>query len=62
MTHYAVKLTNHTIGIIKSDKSLAEVAEIAIRREGSRNVSSITEATDEEVAFFKAMGGYIYEE
>lgn len=62
MTHYAVKLDNGTIGIVKSDKSLAQVTKQVIMREGSRHVRSVTEATDEEVAFFKAMGGYISEE
>lgn len=59
--HYKVTLMGGSMGVARSRKSLKRVLEAVTRKYGSDNVSSVREATEDDVDWFKSMGGAIWE-
>ncbi len=48
------------MAIVKAERIEKAIAD-AKAENGSRNIKSVTPATKEDIAWFGAMGGYIYE-
>ena len=56
MPYYVVELNNYNMGIIEAS-SLQSARVRAIRSEGINNISSVREATNEDISYFESMGG-----
>jgi hypothetical protein len=57
-TLYAVTLQGGRVGVTTA-RTLASATKRALREEGTNNVKVVRHATDEDVSWIEAMGGYV---